>query len=87
MVAVRGVIQSGVLSEAQFVASGLWMKSLKEEIPLEGTKMRPEIFFEKLYHFCDRFPFEPYRIAGPSSRQLGTIVFGLLKEGFLTQVI
>jgi|GEM_PF-6167825 len=82
VVAVHGVMQGGVLVKAQFVSSGLWMSTLKDELPFEGIKLKPNIFFEKLYHFCERYPFESYRMAGPSARQLGLIVFGLLKEGF-----
>ena len=82
VVAVKGVSQNGMLVNAQFVASGVWMSTVKESIPLEGTKLKPGIFFEKLYHFCDRYSFESERLSGPSPRQLSLIVFGLLKEGF-----
>lgn len=82
VVAVHGQAQNGVLTRAQFVASGVWMSTLKDEIPLEGTKLKPGIFFERLFHFCDRYPIEPYRLSGPSAKQLGQIVFGLLKDGF-----
>lgn len=82
VVAVRGLAQGGSLVKAQFVASGQWMSSVKDEIPLEGTSLKPAVFFEKLYQFCERYPFGHYRRQGPSEGQLGQIVFGLMKEGF-----
>lgn len=82
LVAVRGQIQGGSLIRAQFVVSGTWISSCRDEIPLEGVKLKPNEFFEKLYHFCDRYPLENYRLAGPNARQLSIILFGLMKEGF-----
>lgn len=82
VVAVSGAIVSGMLSRAQFVVSGPWIKTLKDEIPLEGTRMKPEIFFEKLFHFFDRYPLAKSRRSGPSEKQLRQMIFGLLKEGF-----
>ncbi|MBN8555862.1 MAG: FAD binding domain-containing protein [Deltaproteobacteria bacterium] len=82
VVAVSGVVQNGVIQSARFVASGLWMWTLSERLPLEGVKMSDAHIFEKLYSFCDRYSFDSYRREGPSPNQLGLIVFGLLKEGF-----
>lgn len=82
VVAVRGQAQNGQLVRAQFVVAGPWIRTLREEIPLEGVRLRPNEFFEKLYNFCDRFPFENYRMAGPSGKQLSLMIFGLMKEGF-----
>jgi CO/xanthine dehydrogenase FAD-binding subunit len=82
VVAVSGTVQNGVIQSAKFVASGLWMWTLCERLPLEGVKMSDAHIFEKLYSFCDRYPFDNYRREGPSANQLGLIVFGLLKEGF-----
>lgn len=86
VISVRGVAQNGTLVWARMVASGLWMHTLRDDIPLEGTKLRPANFFEKLYHWCERYPFEPYRRSGPSGKQLGLVVFGLLKEGFSSMI-
>lgn len=81
VVAVRGAIQNGTLLYAKFVASGPWMWTLREDLPLEGTKAKASVLFEKLYQFCDRYSFDSYRREGPSSAQLSLMVFGLLKEG------
>ncbi len=87
VLALRGVIQNGILVYAKFVASGPWMWTMREEIPLEGTKAKASILFEKLYQFCDRYPFEHFRReGGPSAAQLSLIVFGLLKEGLTPYV-
>lgn len=86
-VSVRGVISSGTLTCAKFVASGPWMWTLREEIPLEGTKAKASVLFEKLYQYCDRYPFEHFRReGGPSAAQLSLIIFGLLKEGLTPYV-
>lgn len=82
VVAVRGQAQNGTLVWAKLVASGPWMNTLSADIPLEGTKLRPNVFFEKLYQWSDRYPYEQYRRGGPNGKQLGLMVFGLLKEGF-----
>lgn len=82
VVAVRGIAQANALARAQFVVAGPWIETIRVEIPLEGVKLRPNIFFEKLYQFCDRFPFEKHRRSGPSGPQLGLMTFGLMKEGF-----
>lgn len=82
VVSCRGVIQNGVLIYAKFVASGPWMWTMKEELPLEGCKAKSSVLYEKLYQFCDRYPFEHFRReGGPSAAQLSLMVFGLLKEG------
>lgn len=82
VLAVRGVAQNGVLTKAQFVAAGRWIWPLKEEIPLEGSKLQPNIFFEKLFQFCERYPMAKVRRMGPSPKQLSSILFGLMKDGF-----
>jgi len=82
VVAVKGVAVNGVIHSAQFVASGVWMKSLIEDLPLEGVKMNDAQIFKILYSFCARYPFDRFRRSGPSGHQLGLVVFGLLKEGF-----
>jgi CO/xanthine dehydrogenase FAD-binding subunit len=82
VLAVSGVVQNATLIRARFAASGVWMSTLRDEIPLEGIKLKPNLFLEKLYQWCERYPFESYRRTGPSSKELGLIIFGLLKDGF-----
>ena len=82
VVAVRGIAQNGMIHSAQLVASGVWMNSMIEPLPLEGVKMNDAHVYEKLYSYCERYPFDKFRRSGPSGSQLGLIVFGLLKEGF-----
>lgn len=82
VVAVRGIAQSGSLARAQVVVAGPWIETLKVELPLEGSKLRPNVFFEKLYQFCDRFPFHKARRSGPEADQMGLMIFGLMKDGF-----
>lgn len=86
VVAVSGIIQNATLTRARIAASGVWMSTLREEIPLEGVKLKPSVFLEKLYQWCERYPLESYRRSGPSSKELGLIIFGLLKDGF-TQMV
>lgn len=82
VVAVSGVAQNGIIQSARMVASGSWMWTLSERLPLEGMRMSDTQIFEKLYSFCDRYSFDASRREGPSGGQLGLVVFGLLKEGF-----
>lgn len=82
VLAIRGVVKNGVLMQAQFVASGLWLWTIKETIPLETCSLKPDVLFEKLYNFVDRLPIESYRRAGPRPKQLSLILFGLMKKGF-----
>jgi hypothetical protein len=82
VLAVSGHQHNGIIQEAQVVASGGWLWTLKTRLPLEGVRMSDIHIFEKLYAYCDRYSFEKFRREGPSAGQLGLILFGLLKEGF-----
>ncbi len=82
VVAVSGAAQNGTILHARMVASGIWMKTMQEVLPLDGTRMSDTHIYERLYTFCDRFAFDKLRRSGPPGNQLGLIVFGLLKEGF-----
>jgi CO/xanthine dehydrogenase FAD-binding subunit len=82
VIAVSGVVQNGVIQSARIVASGFWIWTLQERLPIEGIRMSDPMLFEKLHSWCDRYGLEPYRREGPSAGQLGLVIFGLLKEGF-----
>lgn len=82
VIAVSGVVQNGVIQQARLVASGLWIWTLQERLPIEGIRMSDSALYEKLYSFCDRYSLDSYRREGPSAAQLGMVIFGLLKEGF-----
>jgi CO/xanthine dehydrogenase FAD-binding subunit len=82
VLAVSGKAQNGTIHRCRVVASGLWMKPIEEELPLEGVRMNDASIFERLYTFCEKYPFEQVRRAGPPGGPLGLIVFGLMKEGF-----
>jgi len=82
VVSVSGTAQNGTILSARMVASGIWMKTMEETLPLDGTRMSDSYIYERLYTFCDRYNFESVRRSGPPGGQLGLILFGLLKEGF-----
>lgn len=82
VIAVSGVVQNGMIQSAKIVASGFWIWTLQERLPIEGIRMSDPMLFEKLYSWCDRYNLESYRREGPSASQLGLVIFGLLKEGF-----
>ncbi len=82
VLAVSGVQHNGSILEAQVAASGLWLWPWKMKLPLEGLKLQEHFIYERLYSFCERVSFEKFRREGPSAPQMGSIIFGLLKEGF-----
>lgn len=82
VIAVSGVAQNGVIQSARLVASGFWIWTLQERLPIEGIRLNDPMLFEKLHNWCDRYNLESYRREGPSAGQLGLVIFGLLKEGF-----
>ncbi len=84
VLSVSGSVQNNVIERARVVASGVWMDTMDEELPLQAVRMNDTYIFEKLYTFCDRYNFDSIRRGGPPGSQLGLIVFGLLKEGFST---
>lgn len=82
VLSVRGLVNNGMIQEARVVASGRWLSTMDETLPLSGVRMSDAFIFEKLYSFCERYSFEKVRRMGPVPDQLGLVVFGLLKEGF-----
>lgn len=82
VIAVSGVVQNGMIQSARIVASGFWIWTFQERLPIEGIRMSDPMLFEKLHSWCDRYSLESYRREGPSAGQLGLVIFGLLKEGF-----
>lgn len=84
VVAVSGTAQNGTILSARMVASGIWMSTMEETLPLDGTRMSDSHIYERLYTFCERYNYDSVRRGGPPGSQLGLILFGLLKEGFST---